>query len=1442
MPSKLGPHFIGTPGLPRWLQAGARVFKFDPSSLGASGQIPAGPLVVGKLDQREDSLNLTDWKAYMNGGGTPATVAAHRFNVQREIFVGGNKPRVDRYLVNPRIDVWEDDNEVVPDNLDEARWYSDYCIEMMRLYESIGRRRANFCFAVGTPDVRPGDPADVWPHLLPAIRHASDHGHYLALHEYMGYEADLGVGWKQIDGQRRLTRRWHGRRDAAGQPDERYPYGYVALRYRLIYDTYLRPAGLAGVPLLITELGCDSVETVTPAGGSVGTWQEHRGFWSGAGHDPEATYADMLTWYDHHIRQDAFVRGAMIFTVGSVGIWAKWDIAGTGVEERVLNYITSEQNKEDETMTDSPQPATPVAQVNLGAAAAPAELTNPNAAETAGFASDTDMNRVPAGAPFRATWTFRNSGQSTWGGDYRLVYADTPHPETVNNARSTLGAAASYTLAELGAPPVRPGETVALTLTFHAPAAPGTYATNWQLAAPDGRRFGPIRWLRAVVVAVAEAGTLRYEVVSFTNTAGDFNNLQPGQEFSGTWTLRNTGSRAWDGDFRVTYLDRPVDGTADTVRDPMGAKPVATLRQVSGRERVAPGETVAIRLDLVAPTAPGAYSFHWQLESATGEAFGGVRWLRIGVVGRPDDTQRPRPKPVGGRVQFGMNVNPEVHGLDVERLGGLSWVRFVFFASRLNLSPEEAYQRRYRAWIQTYAAAGIRSLVILHQDTEWGNAPWQNGGWEQYAETFAKACGRVAAACSEFGDCVAYQIFNEQDSGPDNHSAIGIPAEHYALILDRAQEAIRRNHPGALVIFGGLNTGPEKAIAYTRAVQTRLGGRLPVDALAVHPYGRYVHKIIFNYGSIGKLSDSLDRFHKAFPGLPIWITEVGAASDSVIGPEHYRDIADYMREFVDELVDQYADVVPVLIWFAWTDRMRNSGILTADGQPKSAIFDVFRYMIARGKEIPEGLEDLAESGLEALDQSKADFLSFNTTLANHVAVPAGTAFTNRWRFRNSGATTWGDGFRLAYVPDGANSDPMTAQTDVALAAVAAPFPVPPGGETEISLNLTAPTQFGRAYRSRWQLRDADGAAFGHLYAEITVVAAPPPPNARRTGMTFLRDQTVPDGTPYVTGADFHKQWVVRNSGERNWGSGFRLVFAQGDVQMARGVTAHVVPDAQPGDEVILSVPMTAPAAINGKTTAYSSLWRMQDDRGAFFGDPIWAKITTTPGVAAPGAVTVSAVAVDGPLSGGTALSRLVNDPSAWYSQLDARWAKAAVGNGQQRIESWGCLMTCMAMAMSAYGLRLTPLELNDKLKAQGDNGFRGANVQFIGPTYVLAGLRQGVNLRSYESPALDATTWTGEDPLARIDRNLAAGVIVLAQVDTRPNDGLYNSNIEQHWVILVKRTPAGDDYLILDPVVPADQVRDQPRSLMLKYGDRKPNRSNEDNLRQAIKSTLVYYM
>jgi hypothetical protein len=1053
-----------------------------------------------------------------------------------------------------------------------------------------------------------------------------------------------------------------------------------------------------------------------------------------------------------------------------------------------------------------------------------------DAAEAAGFSPGVDLDRVAPGQSFQGTWIFRNSGNTTWNAGYRLIFVEEGHDETTGTSETALGAIPSQSIVDLGARgEVLPGESMSLTLDFKAPVKTGTYGTNWQLQNPAGQPFGPVRWMRAVVVSAAE--TLRYDVLGFHNSAGDFNNLQPGRQFSGVWTLKNTGTAPWTTDFRLVYLDEPTADTKQIARDPMKAKRVYSLKQIANRHQVDPGETVEIRLELVAPQQPGAYAFHWRLESAGGEPFGGTRWLRIGVVGEAASDGGKPDLPPGQTVEFGMNINPDVHGLDVDRLDGLSWVRWVFWASRLRLSPEDAYHQRYRKLIQTYANAGIHSLIILHQDTEWGNAPWDNGGWEQYAETFAHACGRVAAVCAEFGDHVAYQIFNEQDSGPDNHSAIGFAAEHYALVLDKAQVAIRRAHPGAIVVFGGLNTGPENAIRYARDVQAQLGGQLPVNALAIHPYGRFVKLALFNYASIGKLSDSLDRFKKAFPNLPIWITEMGVANDTPIGPEHYQDIAIYIREIVDEVTDRYAATVPVLIWFAWTDLMRNAGILTADNQPKPHVFDAFLSMKERGR---RDLGELAASGLESLaGKSKVEFLSFSTTLANASAVPAGESFTNRWRFRNTGNTTWGNGYRLVYIPDGSNSSPMMSTTEFNLEAVAAPIPAGPGAEVEITLAMTAPEQSGRLYRSRWQLRDPAGAAFGHLFAEITVVPRPTGgTNARTSGMTYVRDHTVPDGTPFVAGTDFHKQWAVRNSGSRHWGSGFRLVFAQGDIQMARGVAAHIVPEARPGDEVILTVPMTAPPAIDGRATHYTNLWRMQDDHGAFFGDPVWAKIVATPATPVSG---------DRPSSEqGTALGRLLNDPSAWYSQLDSRWAKQQLGHGSQIVEKWGCLMTCMAMTLTAYGLRLNPAELNEQLKGLDDSGFIGSNVQFIAPAVALPGLRQGRNLRSFEDDDIPFSVWTGEDPIQRIDHALAAGFIVLAQVDTTPNNGLFDSNVEQHWVILVHRTPNGDDYLILDPIVPAEQVHDQPRSLMLKYGNRIASKPHEENLRWAIKSTIVY--
>lgn len=129
----------------------------------------------------------------------------------------------------------------------------------------------------------------------------------------------------------------------------------------------------------------------------------------------------------------------------------------------------------------------------------------PDAAEATGFHSSVDLDRVPAGASFQATWSFRNSGATAWNDDYRLTYTEQPHPETTANPRSPFGATTAYSLRKLGASkPVRPGETVSLTVPLEAPKTAATHATNWRLQSPGGQFFGPTRWLRAVVVPQAQ--------------------------------------------------------------------------------------------------------------------------------------------------------------------------------------------------------------------------------------------------------------------------------------------------------------------------------------------------------------------------------------------------------------------------------------------------------------------------------------------------------------------------------------------------------------------------------------------------------------------------------------------------------------------------------------------------------------------------------------------------------------------------------------------------------------------------------------------------------------------------------------------------------------------------------------------------------------------------
>lgn len=83
--------------------------------------------------------------------------------------------------------------------------------------------------------------------------------------------------------------------------------------------------------------------------------------------------------------------------------------------------------------------------------------------------------------------------------------------------------------------------------------------------------------------------------------------MSPGQVFTKTWRLQNTGSCAWAQDFTLEL----VGGLQ------MGA-PLPLKLNVT----VNPGQTVDLSLPLVAPNASGVYAGYWKLRSSAGVLFG----------------------------------------------------------------------------------------------------------------------------------------------------------------------------------------------------------------------------------------------------------------------------------------------------------------------------------------------------------------------------------------------------------------------------------------------------------------------------------------------------------------------------------------------------------------------------------------------------------------------------------------------------------------------------------------------------------------------------------------------------------------------------------------------------------------------------------------------------
>jgi hypothetical protein len=319
MPSKIGIHGIRPDGIGNLIE-----------------QVNAAGAHVATIKAVDDLGWLTGIKDL-----SPETITVGRSNTI-VVFNMNDSPAVaarncmDRILptweANRRgVDYWEVFNEMAPPTIEGHVKIADTLMHCMDIAEAEGYKLALFSYSMGVPEFD----------QMAAISEtgvfgrAKQGGHILALHEY-GEPIDVYFGH-------------------AIPPHEPHPErGALACRYRWWYDLILVPRDEV-IPLVITEAG--TTRGMNDLGLTPREW------------------VDQVIWYDERLREDPYVIGCHLFTIGPVNPWHGFDyedaleLLGERIialkdepdTERLVDDgpsgggVIIDDDEEEETMADKPR-------------------------------------------------------------------------------------------------------------------------------------------------------------------------------------------------------------------------------------------------------------------------------------------------------------------------------------------------------------------------------------------------------------------------------------------------------------------------------------------------------------------------------------------------------------------------------------------------------------------------------------------------------------------------------------------------------------------------------------------------------------------------------------------------------------------------------------------------------------------------------------------------------------------------------------------------------------------------------------------------------------------------------------------------------------------------------------------------------------------------------
>lgn len=177
-------------------------------------------------------------------------------------------------------------------------------------------------------------------------------------------------------------------------------------------------------------------------------------------------------------------------------------------------------------------------------------------------------------------------------------------------------------------------QTVVVELNQTGTASVPTTTTSLLIPAPLPTSPVPTASATASPISYSlPVGCNNLKLLSAYTTAA--NPLRAGQSLTQSWQVQNNGTCNWDQSYRLVLISG----------EKLGASP-GGLNQV-----IAPGKSIILTLDLVAPSQEGIYTSAWRFSDAAGTPFGETLSVSIAVRNNSESTSTPNPAQTTAYVQ-----------------------------------------------------------------------------------------------------------------------------------------------------------------------------------------------------------------------------------------------------------------------------------------------------------------------------------------------------------------------------------------------------------------------------------------------------------------------------------------------------------------------------------------------------------------------------------------------------------------------------------------------------------------------------------------------------------------------------------------------------------------------------------------------------------------------